>query len=130
MFIEFWATWCGTCVELTPELKQLYADTASKGLVWLTFDSDEDPSTAETFIKQEHIPWPNFHDEDGTIGKAFGREGIPLGVLVDADGKVTLYETGYEVSTLRTAIAKLSPEFSSVAPKAEKKADAAAKSHP
>lgn len=130
VFIEFWASWCVPCVELTPELKQLYTDTASKGLVWLTFDSDEDPSVAETFIKQEHIPWSNYHDTDGKIGKAFGREAIPLGVLIDAEGKVTFYKSGYEMSKLRAAIAKLSTDFSSVAPKPEQKTDAGAKSQP
>jgi thiol-disulfide isomerase/thioredoxin len=130
VFIEFWATWCAPCVDLTPELKKLYSETASKGLVWLTFDNDEDPATAEKFLKQEQIPWPNYHDEDGTIGNAFRREGIPLGILIDAEGKVTFYKTGYEIPELRSAIAKLSPDLSNVAPKATQKESTATKSNP
>jgi thiol-disulfide isomerase/thioredoxin/outer membrane lipoprotein-sorting protein len=115
VFVEFWATWCGPCVELIPELKELYAQTASKGLAWVSIDSDEDASSAEKFVKQEGIAWPNYHDDDGTLGKAFGREAIPLGVLIDAEGKVTFYRTGYDISELRAAIAKLGPEFSGFA---------------
>lgn len=115
VFLEFWATWCGPCVALMPDLTKLYAETQGKGLVWMSVDSDDDSSAAAEFISREHIPWPNYHDEDGSLGKAFGRFGIPLGVLIDAEGKVTFYESGYEISELRTAIAKLGPQFSSVA---------------
>jgi thiol-disulfide isomerase/thioredoxin len=116
VFIEFWATWCEPCVDLTADLMKLYAETEGKGLVWISIDNDENPGIAKTFMSSEHIPWPNYHDEDGSLGKAFHREGIPLGVLIDADGKVTFYGSGYEISDLRAAIAKLGPQFSSTAP--------------
>lgn len=114
VFIEFWATWCGPCVELMPELKRLYSGT-SKSVIWLSIDSDEDPSAAATYLSQEHISWPNYHDGDGSLGKAFGRNGIPLGVLIDAEGKVTFYKAGYEIVELQAAMAKLSPPLQGVA---------------
>jgi thiol-disulfide isomerase/thioredoxin len=103
VFIEFWATWCGPCVDLMPELTRLYQETANKGLTWISVDSDEDSADAWKFISDEHIPWSNYHDEDGALGKAYQREGIPLGVLIDADGKVVFYQSGYEISDLRAA---------------------------
>jgi thiol-disulfide isomerase/thioredoxin/outer membrane lipoprotein-sorting protein len=115
VFIEFWATWCAPCVDLMPDLAKLYSETADKGLVWMSFDNDNDPSIAAEFISRENIPWPNYHDGDGASGKAFHRLGIPLGVLIDAKGEVTFYRTGYEISELRSAIVKLGPEFGSVA---------------
>lgn len=111
VFIEFWATWCGPCVDLMPELSKLYQETANKGLVWMSIDNDEDADDAGKFLAENHIPWPNYHDADGSMGKAFQREGVPLGVLIDADGKVVFYESGYGISELRTAIAKLGPQF-------------------
>jgi len=116
IFLEFWATWCGPCVDLMPDLAKLYSETAEKGLVWLSIDSDEDPADATAFIAREHIPWTNYHDADGSLGEAFHREGIPLGVLIDPDGKVTFCRSGYEISDLRSAIAKLGPQFSSTSP--------------
>jgi thiol-disulfide isomerase/thioredoxin/outer membrane lipoprotein-sorting protein len=116
VFIEFWATWCEPCVELMPGLAKLYSETQEKGLVWISIDNDEDPSTAATFMSQEHLIWPNYHDEDGSLGEAFHREGIPLGVLIDEAGKITFYESGYEIPQLQAAIAKLGPQFSSAAP--------------
>jgi thiol-disulfide isomerase/thioredoxin/outer membrane lipoprotein-sorting protein len=115
IFVDFWATWCGPCAEMTRALKKLYAETSGKGLVWVSIDSDEGAGTAAAFVKQEQIPWPNYHDDDGALGKAFGREAVPLGVLIDPEGKVTFYSSGYDMAELRAAIAKLGPEFISVA---------------
>lgn len=110
VFIEFWATWCAPCIDLMPELKNLYSQTA-ESVVWIGIDSDRDPNVAKTYLSQEHISWPNYHDEDESLGEAFQREGIPLGVLIDADGKVTFYKSGYDISDLRAALAKISPAF-------------------
>jgi len=119
VFLEFWATWCAPCVELMPDLKKLYSETENKGMAWISVDNDDDASTALVFLSREKIPWPNYHDQDGSLGKAFQREGIPLGVLIDAEGKITFYESGYEISELRAAIAKLGPPFSTLAPAAK-----------
>jgi thiol-disulfide isomerase/thioredoxin len=119
VFLEFWATWCAPCVELLPDLKKLYSETENKGMVWISVDNDDDASCALAFLSREKIPWPNYHDQDGSLGKAFQREGIPLGVLIDAEGKITFYESGYEISELRAAIAQLGPAFRSLAPAAK-----------
>jgi len=98
-------------------LAKLYAETQNRGLVWISVDNDEDPSDVAAYLSKKNLsmPWPNYHDEDGSLGKAFHRFGIPLGVLIDAEGKITFYQSGYEIDDLRSAIAKLGPEFNSVA---------------
>jgi hypothetical protein len=49
------------------------------------------------------------------LGRAFGRDALPLGVLIDGEGKVAFYKSGYTDAELRAAIAKLGPEFASLA---------------
>lgn len=78
-------------------------------------DSDKDSELAEKFLAREHIAWPNYHDLDGSYGRAFHREGIPLGVLVDSSGTIIFHKSGYGIAELRAAIANLGAEFSSVA---------------
>ena len=114
VFLDFWATWCGPCKGMVPDLVKLYDETAPKGLVWLGIDNDENPEAAEKFISQQHIPWRNYHDLDGAMGAAFQRNGIPLGVLIDAQGTIKFYAAGYEMKDLQSAISKLGPEFESL----------------
>jgi thiol-disulfide isomerase/thioredoxin len=115
VFLDFWATWCGPCKGMIPDLVKLHDETAPKGLVWLGIDSDENPEAAEKFISQEHIPWRNYHDLDGAMGAAFERSSLPLGVLIDAQGTIRFYAAGYETKDLLWAISKLGPEFGSLA---------------
>jgi thiol-disulfide isomerase/thioredoxin len=114
VFLEFWATWCAPCTELMPELKKLYAETAPKGLVWVGIDSDQTWETVTKYIATEHVSWPDYHDTDGAIGEAFGKQAIPLGVLVDSDGTVKFYDVGFDIAELRAAIANLGAEFASI----------------
>jgi len=55
VFIEFWATWCEPCVDLMPDLAQLYSETAGKGLAWIGIDDDENSSMATAFMSQVGI---------------------------------------------------------------------------
>jgi hypothetical protein len=97
-----------------PELKKLYAETAPKGLVWVGIDSDQTPETVTKYVATEHVFWPDYHDGDGAIGEAFGKQAIPLGVLVDSDGTVKFYDVGFDIAELRAAIANLGSEFTSI----------------
>jgi thiol-disulfide isomerase/thioredoxin/outer membrane lipoprotein-sorting protein len=115
VFLDFWATWCGPCKGMIPDLVKLYDETAPKGLVWVGIDGDENPELAEKFISHEHIPWRNYHDLDGAMGAAFQRNSLPLGVLIDAQGTIRFYAAGYETKDLQSAISKLGPEFGSLA---------------
>ena len=121
--IDFWATWCLPCVVSLPQLTELYQQAKDKGLVFLSVDEDEDAKTAADFLAKKQIPWQNFHDA-GDIGKAFNKSGLPLTVLVDANGKIVFYETGYSdgghFSSLRAAIAKLGPEHARLSPSASR----------
>jgi hypothetical protein len=94
-----------------PDLVKLYDETAGKGLVWISIDSEDDATTAADYLSRHHIPWTNYHDDDGSLGDPFNRWGFPLAVLIDAEGKVAFYKGGYEITDLRNAIAKLGPEF-------------------
>lgn len=64
VLLDFWATWCVPCVESLPNLEKLYNETADKGLVVLSIDSDEDAQRATEFLAKRKAPWPNFHLTD------------------------------------------------------------------
>jgi len=117
VLVDFWATWCLPCMASMPQMAELYQETKDKGLVFLGVDEDKDAKTAADYLAEKHEPFPNFHDS-GEIGKALKQSGLPYTVLIDAQGKIVFSKTGYSddsLSELRAAIAKLGPEFSSVA---------------
>ena len=115
VLLDFWATWCAPCTEGLPKLAEVYKDAAPKGLVLLSIDEDDDLKTATDYLAKHGYTWPNTQD-DGKIGDAFSKLGIPLYVLIDPEGKIVYYESGGTETALRKAIASLGPQFASLAP--------------
>jgi len=118
VLIDFWATWCGACLDAIPSLEKLYAQTAPKGLVVLAVDQDEEPQDAADYLAEHKEPWPNFHDS-GEITKSLPHEGIPYFVLVDGTGKVVYVSSGFDESKLTANLAKLGPAFATLPSGAE-----------
>ena len=117
VLLYFWATWCAPCIEGMPKLAALQKEAGPKGLVLLSVDEDEDAKQAENYLAQHPYTWPNTQD-DGKIGDAFSKVGIPLYVLIDASGKIVFYGSGAGASqeeALRNSIAGLGPQFAALA---------------
>jgi thiol-disulfide isomerase/thioredoxin len=116
VLIDFWATWCGPCIQALPNVAKIYQEAANKGLVLLSIDQDEEAKTATDFLAKKGYTWPDFHD-DGDIEKLMGASGIPRVVLVDAYGKIVYDAIAPSDDELRTQIAKLGPEYAFLQPK-------------
>jgi len=113
VLLDFWATWCGPCVESMPSVVRLYREAAKYGLILLSIDEDDDAKKAADFLSRNKESWANFHD-DGEIVRLFPNEGIPHFVLIDAAGKVVFSKSRFDEPALRAAIAGLGPEFGTI----------------
>lgn len=58
VFLNFWATWCGPCMEELPALEELQQNYGKKGLVVITI-SDEKRSHLEKYFGEN--PWDFVH---------------------------------------------------------------------
>src|ERR1039458_7421994 len=83
--IEFWATWCGYCIQEIPQLNALADKFVDVRFLSIT---DEQPSTVEPFLAKRPISGEVGIDREGSTFKAFGIEGRPQTVLVDREGVV------------------------------------------
>jgi thiol-disulfide isomerase/thioredoxin len=113
ILFDFWATWCFPCRESFRALEKLYKETASKGLIVIGIDDDEEAKSALDFLARRNDGWLNFHLTD-EIASAFPEHGIPYFVLVDASRKVVYSRQGMDEGELRDAIAHLGPEFANL----------------
>ena len=85
--LEFWATWCGPCVAAIPHLNELADRFAGRPIQFLSV-TDEEASVIEPFLKARPIHgWVGF-DRARRMWNAYGFDGIPFTVLIDAGGKV------------------------------------------
>ncbi|MEZ6192133.1 MAG: TlpA disulfide reductase family protein [Phycisphaerales bacterium] len=54
--LEFWATWCPSCVEQVPHLKKLYGEYRERGVLFIGISEDSDPAVVRRFVDKHEIP--------------------------------------------------------------------------
>ena len=93
----FWATWCTPCKFSLPEV-MAYGAARNVEVVAIT---DEDAETLKGFFSQFQQPFPETVaiDPYRATFQAYGVSGTPTFVLVDADGVVRHYGTGYNAQS-------------------------------
>lgn len=88
LLLNFWASWCGPCIEETPSLSKLAQDYAAKGLVVLGVSVDKDPQAYQNFLKKYS---PGFLTaRDLKIHEEYGTYMYPETYIIDATGRVVL----------------------------------------
>ncbi|HVZ84316.1 MAG TPA: TlpA disulfide reductase family protein [Terracidiphilus sp.] len=84
VLLNFWASWCGPCIEELPSLLQLHHDDPN--LTILAVSIDEDPSQYQRFIQQRHVDLITVRDPNQTAASLFGTDMWPETYLIDRKG--------------------------------------------
>ena len=105
VLVDFWATWCGPCRILLPDILAAYKKFHADGFEVVGVSLDSDRAALDNFIKQQDgMTWPEFFDEataqlatktgehnvlfQNRLGLQYGVEQLPTSYLLDADGKI------------------------------------------
>jgi len=95
VMLDFWATWCGPCVQAMPEVDGVAEKFADRGLVFYAVNVAEDAETIKEFLKTSELEVPVAMDPDGSITQSYRADGIPQTVLIGKDGKVQVVHVGF-----------------------------------
>jgi thiol-disulfide isomerase/thioredoxin len=95
ILLDFWATWCGPCVEAMPQVDAVAKQYAGKGLVFFGVNAGEDAATVKSFLQSSKMDVPVAMDEKREIGPMYQVSGIPQTLLIGKDGKVQVVHVGY-----------------------------------
>ncbi len=103
VFIDFWATWCGPCKVIEPEIDDMYAKYKSKGFEVMAV-SNESMRDLEAFDKTRKPKYPISQDFAGMAFGSFKVRGLPSQFLIGRDGKIVWSQVGAEPGTVTRAI--------------------------
>lgn len=89
VLLNFWATTCASCVAELPLLGKIHAEGKYR-VVAVSLDPVESTPTIEKLRARLSLPFPSYLIADKEAGKLLDlqRMGIPLSVLLSADGRV------------------------------------------
>lgn len=111
LLLDFWASWCGPCMNLMPSLKKKAEMLSAHGVVVAAMNKDDEnaESIAERIRKEQNatLPWL-VEPADRPYSKVFEIDSIPRMILLSPEGKV-LFNGHPEDPALWAALKKIDP---------------------
>jgi len=112
--INFWGSWCAPCRLETPELQEVHAALADRGVQFLGVDVKDQRQLAVAFVQDIGATYPSLFDPSGEVALAFRgfpANVVPSTIVLDRRGRVAAVYTGaIRGADLRTALALLLEE--------------------
>ena len=85
--IDFFATWCGPCVESMPHVEEMYKRLGSKGLVVFGVSNESRDIVAHA-AERFHVSYPLASDDGEGISTSYQVFALPTMVVIDRKGVV------------------------------------------
>lgn len=95
VLMDFWATWCPPCVGEMPNVIANYKKYHAQGFDIVGVSLDQDKGALTKYIADNKMPWRQIFDGKGwgsAVGKQYGVQSIPFGLLIGRDGKIIALE--------------------------------------
>src|SRR5688572_13287971 len=92
--VNFWASWCGPCVEEFPLLRQASAEHAGEGLAVVGIVWRDRSEAARDFMLRNGATWPAAMDPGERVALAYGILGPPETYFIDREGRIAARQFG------------------------------------
>ena len=96
VMINFWASWCGPCLQEMPALEQLHQRYKDLGFTLLGVNVEHDIKEAKDYLKKVDISFPILFDVTNQVSNEYEISGMPTTYLVDRDGNLRKLYIGYQ----------------------------------
>jgi thiol-disulfide isomerase/thioredoxin len=86
--LDFWATWCGPCLQSMPQVEEVARGFADQGVELVAVNMEEQPEAVKSMLERHKLKLTVALDRDGAVAGKYSVTAIPQTVVIDRDGKV------------------------------------------
>jgi thiol-disulfide isomerase/thioredoxin len=88
LVLDFWATWCGPCMQAMPQVERVVQEFRNRGVELVAVNLQENPRQITTTLERQKLQLSVALDRDGTVAEKYGAHAIPQTVIIDQSGTV------------------------------------------
>ncbi len=112
VLINFFATWCGPCLQELPHLDRIWSDNRTRDHFRLVMiGREETRDSLREFRRQHGSSCPLAPDPDREIYALFAAELIPRTLIVSPEGRIVYSKAGFDENDLDELNAVLEAQF-------------------
>ena len=88
VFLNFWATWCPTCVVEMPSMEKLHLKLKDKDFALVSVSIQDSALQVKRFFLQNKLTFTALLDLSGKTVPGFGIRAIPTTLILDKTGRI------------------------------------------
>jgi thiol-disulfide isomerase/thioredoxin len=86
--LDFWATWCGPCVNAMPQVDKAVEELKDQNVELVAVNMQEDAKAIHTLLDRLELKPTVALDQDGKTAEKYAVTGIPQTVIIDPEGNI------------------------------------------
>ncbi|MEO2048666.1 MAG: TlpA disulfide reductase family protein [Pirellulales bacterium] len=86
--LDFWASWCGPCIQAMPQIDQLIRDLPEDRVRLVAVNLQESPKQINAVLERLQLETVVALDVDGIVAEKYTATAIPQTVVIDRDGNI------------------------------------------
>jgi thiol-disulfide isomerase/thioredoxin len=88
IILDFWATWCGPCMQAMPQVVGVAREFEGQQVELVTVNLEENPERIGQTLERLKLSPTVALDQDGAVADKYSATSIPQTVIIDRDGKI------------------------------------------
>ncbi len=94
VFLNFWATWCPTCVVEMPSMEKLHQRFKNQDFAMIAVNMQESEAQVKSFFERLQLSFTTLLDTSGEVAAGLAVNALPTTYFLDKEGRIIGFALG------------------------------------